>query len=219
SVAKLLGTRACGVVEESAMDTGDGDAVDLVAVVLVQRADVVYADALAVRARANRYGHLDRTARDRPELPQGDRRPMTEDRVRTGGQHRRHPPALDREPRVADRIHAAVQQVEMAASDQPVDLVSREPELEQLPAGDHAVLSLGQRREPPRTCVILTRSTRAKIALGGHEPSVNEISSGVGGGLQQLCGDAGGSVSSGAAGASAPAPPQRHEPDQRGGRA
>jgi hypothetical protein len=80
-----------------------------------------------------------------------------------------------------------MEEMEMATSEQAVDLPSSEPECNELLSGDHPMLPLRQCGQPPMTLMTLTPSTGAKLINVSHRPSVNEISSRVGRALRQLC--------------------------------
>jgi hypothetical protein len=65
------------------------------------------------------------------------------------GEHHRHPAALDRQHAVADGVDAAVDRMKPAAA-YPADNRSRaEAGVEELGAGNDAVLALRQRRDLP----------------------------------------------------------------------
>jgi|GEM_PF-5501175 len=65
---------------------------------------------------------------------------MAENGLIAAGQHRRHPPPLDREAGVAHRVDTVVNPVQAACSDSVKDMVLVEPGASQLCDGHHAVL-------------------------------------------------------------------------------
>jgi hypothetical protein len=141
-----LGRKHGGEVEERARDGGHGDALVLGDLVLAQASTVEELDAQAT-VSAPRARHVDPGARGLEDAPEVRRRTVGEDRSGPGGQYGGHPPAATRETAVSDRIHAPVDGQEAAALEPVADRPAAEPEILQLPAGDHPVLALRERAE------------------------------------------------------------------------
>jgi hypothetical protein len=72
---------------------------------------------------------------------------MGQHRPRPGGEHRGHPAPGAREDGVADRVHPVMQSMQPAGADAVRDRVVVEPKAVELPAGDDAVLAVGERRD------------------------------------------------------------------------
>ena len=75
---------------------------------------------------------------------------------------------------MAYRVHAAVDHVQSAALDAVVDSSRADPLLHQLPPRDHAMLSVGERRDRPvnSTNPILTPYDGVNVGFVRHAPSV-----------------------------------------------
>jgi hypothetical protein len=83
------------------------------------------------------------------------------------GEYSSHETAIAADPAVADRIHASMQGVQAAAGKTMRDRTGPDPDLEQLGAGDHAVLALGHHRY---------RGIRATLTGFGPHMGVNPVS-------------------------------------------
>jgi hypothetical protein len=138
---QLVGADDLREVDERARGCRDRDSVVLVALVRRQ-GDAMGRDAgpLAVAWRDD----VDLALAGVTDAPQRRRGAMAQHRVRARREHRGHPAAMPREDRVADGIDAAMEHVQRAARDAPVDRAMSEPQLEQLCAAHHAVLTAGQ---------------------------------------------------------------------------
>ncbi len=66
--------------------------------------------------------------------------PVAEDRVGAAGEDRRHPPSLHREPPMANGEDAAVDTVQPPGGDAFGDGLATEPERDELPERNDAVL-------------------------------------------------------------------------------
>jgi hypothetical protein len=66
----------------------------------------------------------------------------------TAREHGRHPPATNGQLAPSDGVDAAVDEVEAAGLEAPLDLVSRVPDTQKLPVGHHAVLPIRQCSDP-----------------------------------------------------------------------
>jgi hypothetical protein len=69
---------------------------------------------------------------------------MAQNRALSARKHRRQPPAMPRDTADADDIDAPVDLVKLSSPQAPCDCPPPHPQLEQLPAADHAVLPLRQ---------------------------------------------------------------------------
>lgn len=74
---------------------------------------------------------------------------MAEDGVGTVGEDGRHPVSLARELGVADREHTLVDAVQAPDGHAVLNRIATQPDLEELPYRNYAVLLLGQRRDQP----------------------------------------------------------------------
>jgi hypothetical protein len=90
------------------------------------------------------------------------RAPVTQHGIRSAGEDRSHPAPLGRQPRMADRVHPAMDGVKPPARDPAIDRIVAEPERHELAAGDDAVLARCKAGDPSlvwtglRTCATLT---------------------------------------------------------------
>jgi len=66
---------------------------------------------------------------------------MAEHCMRTMGQHRRHPPGLDRDRSVSDGIDTSMQAIETTMGDPGADHLLGQPDLPELPPPHHPVLT------------------------------------------------------------------------------
>lgn len=129
------------------MKGSDGNAVNDGVILRVELALVEADTSSAPAARPNR--DVDPTARRRPQLPQRGGGSVTQDGLRPSSQDRGHPPTLEGEARMANRIDPAVDGVEIPALDQPLDLVTAEACRAELPTRDHSMLQCGQGTNTP----------------------------------------------------------------------
>jgi hypothetical protein len=98
-----------------------------------------------VRAALGLGDHRDQANRPTADAAELGRGHVARRRAFAAGEHRRHAPALEAEPRVPDRMHATVHAVQPATPDPPTHGVLAQPRLEELLERDHAVLACGQR--------------------------------------------------------------------------
>jgi hypothetical protein len=101
----------------------------------------------------------------------------------SAGEDGSEPASLLRDQRVADRVDAAVERVEMAATDQPLDPILADAGREELAPSDDAALTLGRRADARRasrlptvieivgSCATQSRSV-AGCPAGAPHPSV-----------------------------------------------
>jgi hypothetical protein len=137
-----MGSQDCGDVQERAGGRGDRDAV--VQRHLVGRhGRLVDADSRP-RPHAASDGHLDQIAP--PDAPPGGRRSVAEHRS-VHRQHGGEPDAVAAEERVADGVHAAVHCVQPPGLEAVADGPTTEAEVDELAAGDDAVLGRGEGRD------------------------------------------------------------------------
>jgi hypothetical protein len=81
-------------------------------------------------------------ARDDPEKLAGGS--VAQKGASPAGEDGREPAALLGQLRVADRVDAAVQRVEVAAAEQALELIGRDAGVEELGAGDNSMLASGE---------------------------------------------------------------------------
>jgi hypothetical protein len=86
-------------------------------------------------------GDVNRAGAGRAQLPCGGGGGVAEHRAVAGRHHGRHPAPLARHHGVADGVHAVIQAVQPADAGAEADRRVAEPERQQLPASDDAVLS------------------------------------------------------------------------------
>ena len=103
---------------------------------------------------------------------------MAQSRAGAASQNRAQPAPMKRHVGNAHRIDTAVDGMQEASGQPPLDLTRRQAALEQLAPGDHAVLAAGQRRDQPiRACVRLSLSRKVNRTHTGHAFSVPSLGS------------------------------------------
>ena len=145
---ELSGVQDGRQIEQCSRHRGDGDALvhgDLVAGQFAVVALDPGSPAAPVRA-----GHLDQAALRTADAPEHRTRAETQARAFAAGQHGGHPPAMDRQPRMADRVHAAVNEQQPPQLHAVVDRLAPKPEAHQLDPRDHPVLRAPRWPRSPR---------------------------------------------------------------------
>jgi hypothetical protein len=153
-VAELLWATDLGIVEQGAQDRGDRDALDGGAILGIEPAHVVYANALLAATAPSGNRHVDGAAGDRPQVAQGGRGSVAQDCVRTARQHGRHPTPSRGQAPMPDRVDAPVETVKATALGAPPDGTRAEAERRQLPVRDNSVLPSRQLGDLPVTWMI-----------------------------------------------------------------
>ena len=123
---------------------------------------------------------------DAPERGGGT---VAEDGARARGEHGRGPPAFAGQHTVADRVDPAVHGVEPAALQPVTDRPATEPEVDELSAGDDAVLGLGERGDRAVHAANATFGPfkGPKCSLAGHGPMVAPAACRGTRGMSRLC--------------------------------
>jgi hypothetical protein len=91
---------------------------------------------------------LDQSARTGAQADERRGIAVAQDRARAGGENGGHPAALHRQAAMAYGVHARVHDVQPPALYASIDRAPAESQLRQLRARNHAVLALGQPRDP-----------------------------------------------------------------------
>ena len=99
---------------------------------------------------------------------------MTQDRIRAARQNRRHPPALDADPPVANNVDPAEETMRPPGNDPMPDRVAAAPQHEQLTARDHTVLTIAQRRNRTITWQTERGYSTHSIVHVTHHPRVTK---------------------------------------------
>jgi hypothetical protein len=99
------------------------------------------------------HGHFDRSLLGRPNLPQLGGALVAEQSALAAGQHGRHPTAEATDLDVSDREDPAVKTAEATGGPAVLNGAWSEAKLEELAAGDHAVLAA--RHLPSATAVLV----------------------------------------------------------------
>jgi len=95
------------------------------------------------------HGDIDQGAIAGPQTPQGGGVAVAEHGARTAGQDGGHPPGVQGEAPMTDRVHPAVQRMQAPTAHPQLDGALPEAQREQLGAADHPVLGLGEDRDRP----------------------------------------------------------------------
>lgn len=132
-----------GEVLERADHRGDRQAVAELDVAPSQRPDAVQPDALARAAVRGRVRDVEGWRRRREKSVERRCGGVGEDGVRADGEQRRLLGAERRERRVPERVDPAVHPVQGTRGQAPLDLLRREADGEELPAGDQPALRRG----------------------------------------------------------------------------
>jgi len=140
---ELVEVEDLGEVKEGARGRGDRDAA-LFRHLVVGECDAMGEDARALAASPQ--GNL-RPRRCIADAPQRGGRAMAQGGSRAGGEDRRHPTALPGQGAVADRIDAAMHEVQPAGREAAIDRAVREPERHELGPRHDPVLCGRQRRD------------------------------------------------------------------------
>lgn len=69
---------------------------------------------------------------------------MAEDSTRAARQYSGQPASPDRDARIADRVHTPMDGMEQTSCEPAFDMTLRDAHIDQLPPGDHTMLSTGQ---------------------------------------------------------------------------
>ena len=136
-------------VDQGSRDRGHRDAVDHrhVGARKLRSVDADAASWLAAGASRNR--DVDPRRSSLPQSPEVRGRPVAERGALAAGEHGGHSPSRSVEPRVADRVNPAVDDVEAPGGHAVVDRAGPEAEVPQLGAGDHAMLDVREVRDLP----------------------------------------------------------------------
>ena len=146
------------------MHSGDGDAVDGGGVLRMEVADVVDADAAARALASPSHGDVHGSATPAPpEVVQSRRIAMAQHRARTARQHRRHPQPALRQLAMADRVDAAVDDVEATGRDGALDRARAVSHRDQLPVRDHGMLAIREPGERHVTWTTLTSNSDLNV--------------------------------------------------------
>jgi hypothetical protein len=130
----------CGDVDQCADRACDRDSVTTRHVARDERPAADH-DARPATPHGGRHGDVDCIVPGRADLPERRGAAVAEDGFGTATQDRCHPAPVPRQRRPADRVNAPPDRVKAAVGEPVLDRLLREAELEQLAAGDHAVLS------------------------------------------------------------------------------
>ena len=91
--------------------------------------------------------HVDPVDSAAPELPQHGSTEVTEHGALPRPEHRRHPPALLRKPRMPDRVHTTMHPMQPSTRHPPRHRRIPEPRPRKLSAGHEPMLTHGERRQ------------------------------------------------------------------------
>jgi hypothetical protein len=143
-VLELAVGRDGGVVEHRAGGDGDADAALGPRLGRGEPRMAMDTEPWSPAPARSRHDDRDETRDAATQVPERGGGRVPERCARAAREHRCHPPPVGAEDRMADRVHAGVDPVQSTRLESAVDRVASEPELEQLPARDRAVLLLGQ---------------------------------------------------------------------------
>jgi hypothetical protein len=91
--------------------------------------------------------YLDQRSRRRPQVPEGGRGAMTQNRAVSTRKHGGHPASLTGKGAVSDGVHRAVQSLQPTGDETVFHCPRANAQIEQLSPSDDAVLPLRQRRD------------------------------------------------------------------------
>jgi hypothetical protein len=167
---ELLVSRDLGVIEEGAMEGGDGDAVSDCAV-LTEIAGAVQVDAVLPPSAPGR-GDVYRTDGARSELPERNCRLVAQDRLGTTSQDGCHQVPKPGQPFMADCVNTAVHREKSIRLDPASDRVRPISQVLQLPTCHHPVLPSGKGSKPTVTWLSLMPSTGINVVHVSHARDV-----------------------------------------------